>query len=225
MAAGWTTTQRALRKIGGWSLLIGSVQFVALMAVEELLIPGFSPLTNTISDLGSDRITSYDWMFNGSVIAIGLFTLLGVGGVHAVLRRSERSPVGAYLLALSGIGAIGVGLFPETHPGPYHTIFAFLAFAMANTALIVLGGSFSGDREWGSYALYSGGSGIVGWVALLLFAIGRYGPLDQGGMERLIVVPVLLWAIIVGARMARPAPRPPPAVWPGPAPPEGPESG
>ena len=35
-------------------------------------------------------------------------------------------------------------------------------------------------------------------VALGLFGLKAYGPLYVGGMERLVVAPVLLWAILVG---------------------------
>lgn len=189
---------------GGAAFLVGAVQFFLAMAVEELLIPGFSPLTNTISDLGSNVIAgSYDSIFNVSVILLGLLTWAGVAGLGGALAPRPSRTAGRVLLVIAGIGAVGVGLFPETHPGPYHFTFALLAFAGSGLALLFLGPAMRGDGRWRGLAAPSVVLGVITLVALVLFATGNYGPLREGGMERLIVAPVLLWAAWAGLRMLR----------------------
>ena len=46
-------------------------------------------------------------------------------------------------------------------------------------------------------------SGLVGLVAFVLFEAKTWGPLGVGGMERLIVAPVLLWALVAGIHLVR----------------------
>jgi hypothetical membrane protein len=59
------------------------------------------------------------------------------------------------------------------------------------------------DTRWDGFRAFSILCGLVGLVALVLFASKDYAGLGVGGMERLIVAPVLLWAIVVGVHLAR----------------------
>jgi hypothetical membrane protein len=51
--------------------------------------------------------------------------------------------------------------------------------------------------------------GILSLVALVLFIAGIYGAIGVGGMERLIVIPVLAWGLsFAGYLLAPPPPNP-----------------
>jgi hypothetical membrane protein len=55
----------------GIAIIVGPVIFVVAMVVEQTLRPGFSVLSNTISDLGVDTNRwSYAWMFTASIIIL-----------------------------------------------------------------------------------------------------------------------------------------------------------
>jgi hypothetical membrane protein len=196
---------------------IGSLQFIVAMAVVQLRWKGTYSLTgNVISDLGNTGACGFwpassthyvcsPWhdLFNASVIALGLLSILGVILVRTAFpARSSRS-VGLGLLALSGIGAIGVGVFPENVNLSSHVVFALIAFAAGNLALVVLGFVMFRDTRWNGYRAYTLFSGLIGLIALALYVSKFYAGLGVGGMERLIVAPLLLWMIVASVHLLR----------------------
>ena len=50
------------------------------------------------------------------------------------------------------------------------------------------------DTRWDGFRAYTMLSGLVILIALILFATKNYAGLGVGGMERLVVAPMLLWA-------------------------------
>ena len=111
------------------------------------------------------------------------------------LYRARRLKVLPILLVLAGVGAMGVGIFPETNPAP-HSISSFVAFLFGGVAAIVSYRLLRGVLGYISIAL-----GVVGLAALGLFVSQVYDGLGFGGMERLIVYPVLIWGMGFGARL------------------------
>lgn len=196
--------------------LVAVVQFVVAMAVVAWRwTTPYSLSRNVISDLGNTQCGNWPnatshyvcspWhlAFNASVILLGLLTILGVLLIRTAFPPRSSRTVGLGLLAISGIGAVGVGLFPENVHLGVHTLFALVAFAAANVGLIVLGFAMFRDTRWDGYRAYSMLSGLVGVVALLLYATKAYAGLGAGGMERLIVAPLFLWMAVVSIHLLR----------------------
>jgi len=100
-------------------------------------------------------------------------------------------------MALSGVGTILVGLFPENTVAPLHILGAGLAFVLGNMGMITIGAS--SHRVPKILRLATITAGVVGLVALVLFVLGFYGPLGVGGMERIVAYPQSIWMISVGA--------------------------
>jgi hypothetical membrane protein len=186
---------------GAIALIVGSVMFVLLMIVEQALRPGYSDLSNTISDLGVDTNSwSYSWMFTFSVIVLGLLTLVAAYALSRVLGKPART--GAILFGLSGIGSIGVGVFNEDAYILPHSIFALDAFITSALALLFLASVLA--SQWGSiYARFSRLCGIISLVSLVLFIVSVGGSAYSGLLERIVVAPGLLWSIIIGLRLWR----------------------
>lgn len=102
--------------------------------------PGYDHATRYASELGAAG-APYPWLFNDSIIASGVFTLLGALGLVLALReitgRSGFAIAAAVVLAMWGAGLIMGGLFPmpdERHGGfglglaePLAPLFALLA--------------------------------------------------------------------------------------------------
>lgn len=190
------------RRAGG-VLLLGSVQFVVAMIVVQLKYPGYSDVGNYISDLGGAH-SPWAVVFNASVIVLGLLTILGAFLLLAAFNRRLTRTLGLGLLGIAGIGAILVGVFPETSTalgGHLHGIAADLAFIASGLSLLVLPGAMLRDTRWEGYRAFTFLLGLVTIVAIGLFSTGTWGPLGPGGMERLIVAPILLWAIVVGIHL------------------------
>jgi len=205
---------------GAILFLLGSIEFLLGMAVTQVGYgpPAYSLTQNYISDLGATKCGVFHgatslvghyacspWhvVFNASIVLLGLLLIFGAVLVRSAFPPRRSRNIGLLLLILAGIGAMGVGFSPEDVDIAVHSISAFLAFSASGFALIVLGFAMFRDTRWDGFRAYSILSGLLTLVALVLFASKVYGPLGVGGMERLIVAPVLLWAIVVGVHLLR----------------------
>ncbi len=200
--------------------VVAVLEFVAAMIVTQLgwSHPTYSLTQNYISDLGAvncgllgGRYVCSPWhdVFNASVIVLGILVIVGVLLTPTAFPNRRSRTVGLGLLVVTGVGAIGVGLSPEDVNLAVHQISSLLAFGGGGLALIVLGFAMFRDTRWGGYRAYSMISGLVTLVALGLFVEhswqwgGLWADLGAGGIERLIVAPVLLWALLVGIHLLR----------------------
>ncbi|MDH5448963.1 MAG: DUF998 domain-containing protein [Candidatus Bathyarchaeota archaeon] len=127
-------------------------------------------------------------MFNSLVFLLGM---LGVFGAYFI-QKAFNFKLFSLLAAITGIGAIGVGLFTED-AGVIHAVFSLITFLFAGITAIV---SYKLEKPPLSYLSVVLGS--VSLVALVLFASGFYLDLGKGGMEHMIAYPALLWAISFG---------------------------
>ena len=176
-------------RLAGTLVFIGAAQFMIFMIVAEAVYPNYSVSQNYISDLGNYQLapsTPHAVIFNSSIIVMGL--LLIIGGL-LLWSADLRSRLLSAFVALAGVGAAGVGVFPETSPYHLHAVFSLIVFLFASLA---------------SYpaAFYRRGSspawavlGTVGLAALAMFIGGVYLGLGKGGMERMIAYPNLIWAL------------------------------
>ena len=170
-------------KPGPW-LLFASLEVLFLVHIAEFLYPGYSVSQNYISDLGIGPEPSRG-IFTVALIGFGVMVLMAA----VLIRIEDKRNLLWLFFGLSGLGAIGVGVFNENIIGP-HAFFAMLAFVFGNIAAIY---SFTKARppfSWISIAL-----GLIGLSALVLLATGNYLDLGVGGMERIVFYSGVLWAL------------------------------
>ena len=187
----------------GAVLVVGSLQFIVAMIVVQAKYPGYSDISNYISDLGGAH-SPWAVVFNVSVLLLGLLTLLSVYLLLSAFNARLTRTLGLGFLAIAGIGAVGVGLFPENSTalgGHAHGLFADVAFIASGLGLLILPAAMLRDTRWDGYRGFTFLLGIITLVAIVLFSAGAVGPLGVGGMERLIVAPILLWSLVVGAHL------------------------
>jgi hypothetical membrane protein len=217
------TADRALarQRWGGVLWAIGVLEFVIGMIVTQELYgpPTYSVTGNYISDLGAVHCMSWSGggafagdyvcspahdVFNIAIILLGILLIAGVFLLYRAIPGVRVRWIALGIFVVAGIGASLVGVFPEDVNLPVHIAVATTAFAGVNVALLVFAALFARDRRWGvAWGAYSLASGVVGLLALVLFLEKEYGPLGVGGMERLIVAPALLWALLVGLVLIR----------------------
>ena len=198
--------------------LLASVQFLVAMALVQLAWtghPGYSLTRDVISDLGNTRcgpwpdVTSNDicspWhvVFDASSVAFGLLVILGALLVRTGFPLRRSSTVGLWMIALAGVGSVGVGLAPENVNLTAHSVSATAVFVFANLGLVVLGVAMFRDTRWSGYRAYTVFSGLIGLIATVLFVRGIHTGLGVGGLERLIVAPLLLWSIVAPIHLLR----------------------
>jgi len=176
------------RKVAGLLLFAGSVQFILGLVIAEALYPGYTVSENYISDLG---VGSTALILNSSVFLLGLTIVAGA----YLIQRAFGSRLLFVLLTLTGVGAIGVGLFPETF-GVIHFIASLITFLFGGLSAIM---SYELQKPPLSYI--SALLGALTLVALALFGSNTYLGLGKGGMERMIAYPTLLWAVGFSSHM------------------------
>ena len=181
------------QRVAGSLVFVGGAQFALGMLVAEAIHPGYSISQNYISDLGVGPSAS---IFNSSVFLLGLLILAGAYFVQ----RTFSNRLFTALLVLAGIGAMGVGVFPEDSP-LMHEIVSDIAFIFGGLAPLA---AWKVVKK--PFAYFSVIMGLLSLSALVLlsaqysFGLGEqfFLGLGPGGMERMIVYPVLLWETALG---------------------------
>ncbi len=178
-----------------------SAQFIIVLMLGAAIAPDYSINQNAISDLGVIQQTSL--LFNTSLFLFGLLVIIAAYLYH----QNHLKKWITLLFIISGIGAIGVALFPLDNPG-IHGIFALIAFLFTN--FIPLGVSTLLPRPLNVLSIATGTLGLLFLLLHFLSDSGimtLYGPIGHGGSERMIVYPVLLWFVAFGGYLIAAPPK------------------
>ena len=131
---------------------------------------------------------------------LGLIMVIGSALLYheftdRVPRERLAAMIGFSLMALAGLGSIIVGFFPENENRSMHILGAFLAIAIGNVAILVLGGVLTLPESMRrSMLIFSS----LALAALLSFASHRFFGIGRGMMERVAAYPVTIWLIAFG---------------------------
>ncbi len=204
------TTHDAHPTLGPAIFTVASLYFLIQIIVAWVFIPSYSLVSNSISDLGETSCGGYGapatcsprWWLMDYVGFLVLGLVMVVGSALLYHEFTERPPrerraamFGFGLIALGGLGSILVGFFPENENGTMHIIGAFLAIAIGNIAILVLGAVLTlPESIRRSMLMFSS----LALAALLCFASHRSFGIGRGTMERIAAYPVTIWLITFG---------------------------
>lgn len=150
-------------------------------------LSGYNTAANYISDLG---IGSTALFFSATVVLLGVMRFSG-----AAFGRQTFGTLLTVTLALSGIGGVGVGLFPET-TGLWHHYFSIITFFFGAVTAILSYRVTSRPLSYFSVVL-----GVIALVALVLSLTHNNLDIGHGGMERMIAYSLLIWTLGFGGYM------------------------
>jgi len=174
------------RQWAGLLLFVGIAQFAVIgLTVAESVYPNYSVSQDYISDLG---VGPAALIFNPSIILLGILAL----AISWFLFRAFRDRIVSIVVALAGVGAIAVGVFTEAF-GVIHAIVSFWTFVFIAFSAILAMRVVRPPFRYISVIL-----GVLSLIALGLFASNTYLGLGVGGMERMIVWPILVWGLAFG---------------------------
>lgn len=176
--------------LAGILIFVGTSLFLFGIIVSEALYPGYH-VTSVISDLG---VGSTAWLFNSSIVISGIFLIVSA---YLLLNIGTNKYFTA-LLGLAGLGAILVGLIPETQGVP-HVIAALLSFVSGGLMAVTGYYVFRGP-----YSIISPVLGIIALIATIFLALNLYFGLGMGGMERMVAYPLIVWGLGAGAYLMSP---------------------
>jgi hypothetical membrane protein len=203
-------THDAHPSLGPVIFTVAALYFLIQLIVAWVFIPSYSLVSNSISDLGvttcgsygSPAICSPRWWLMDYVGFLVLGLVMVVGSALLYHEFTERVPrerraamFGFGLIALGGLGSILVGFFPENENRTMHVIGAFLAIAIGNVAILVLGAVLTLPESMRrSMLMFSS----LALAAVLCFASHRSFGIGRGTMERIAAYPVSIWLITFG---------------------------
>jgi hypothetical membrane protein len=185
---------RALKR-AGTCIFVGTAQFAFFFVLAEIYYPGYDVSTNVISDLGATCrngvckfVQPSSDMFNVSIVLLGVTLLFGA---YYLLSGSGSRALPLFE-ALAGVGAMGVGIFNESF-GSAHAFFSALTFVAAGIEGLLV---FKVAKA--PFSFFSALAGLVTLVATVLYGADAYLGLGEGGMERMVVYPVLIGGVAFG---------------------------
>jgi hypothetical membrane protein len=209
-------TARRWSILTGWAGVLGPVLFTLVFVGQELSrIEEYSPLAEQVSALEAGP---RGWIQQVNFYVFGALTMLFAVGLHRDLRPTRLGIFGPALFFVTGIAAIGAGVFPLREdaagvtydPGGHQA--AGLTFFLGSTlALLVIAFRVARDPRWRNLRFYLGGTAIAmiaGNAIMVRFVIPDDAPLhDWAGLgQRILVVGLLFPArITLSARLIRSA--------------------
>jgi hypothetical membrane protein len=199
MARTWAAD---LRLAGVLLFSAGAILLMAIITAEALYPVVYSTAGNEISDLGGTRppaglvFQPSATIFNVSITLVGLLVALAAVIVHRAYGRWLVSAP----IAVLGVGAFAVGIFPGPTGNP-HAIAAMAAFFAGGFAAVL---SSTVVRPPFRYPLML--LGVITLACLVsYFTLGDANPmwaLGVGGAERWVAYPEILWLMGFGGYLA-----------------------
>jgi hypothetical membrane protein len=185
---------------GAMLFLAGTVALMGIITAETLY-PGYNTADNMISDLGATEppnsviVQPSSNIFSASMAICGLLVL---GGTFILHGRYSMWCVTLPMTAF-GIGVLGVGIFNGSW-GTVHALFAMTTFIGGGMAAIMTFRIVQAPFRYVTVAL----GAISLFVLFSYMFMGDNSPfmeLGEGGLERWVAYPVLLWALGLGGHL------------------------
>lgn len=181
---------------GALLFLAGSIILMGIITAEAFYPSGYTTTNSEISDLGATvRPNSVTYQPSATIFNI---TMVLAGLMIAVASVLQHKWFQKYLftipLLLLGVAMLGVGIFPG-NKDPYHGIFALLTFNMGGLMAIA------------SFKIVSSPFKSIGIVfglitVITLWTASFFIPIiGDGGTERWVAYPVVLWLTGIGGYM------------------------
>ena len=183
-------------------VIAGSAVLLAITTAEALYPADYNVHRNTVSDLAAMRPEDIVRQPSAAIFNTTMIVAGALIAIAAVLLYLSRAGLLATLpVAGLGIGMIGVGVFPGNTVMAVHQLVSTATFLCGGVAAILTARLAS--RVLRPVHLVLGGVALaflLGYTFLADLAV--FDRLGEGGVERWIVYPVVLWIVIFGAGLA-----------------------
>lgn len=199
-------------RLSRWLALCGvgaPLAMAAFVTVAGLMAPGYSHISETISQLGAAG-RPHPQVMNSGFIIYGLLINGFAYGLYRRLGRGSGAKAVWLLLALHGLGVLLSGVFhddprsqePATLGSALHSAFASLAFAALIVAMAVLARSMRHNPAWQGIAFISMAIAALNLVISPLFLLEAFEPIE-GALQRAFIGTSVVWVELVSWRSFR----------------------
>lgn len=187
-----------LLTVSGSLLIVGGVQWFLGILAAESWYDGYSSRIDYVSELG---IGPTALIYNLSVFMLGAFLVLGA----FVLYKHTAKRFLPILLTISGIGAMGVGVFPG-YMQPMHSIATLLAIMFG--AFSAMASYIYQTKPMSVISLVLGSMSLILSIVFIPYlglptgSTVTFMGMAKGSLERWAINPILAWIIGFGGYLA-----------------------
>lgn len=191
--------------------IIAPIIFAVVVIILGFLEPGYSHLTQAISELGQIGATNAV-VQNVNFAILGILLLIFSVGLHRGITKG--SILGPLLLAIfaivsllgNAIFACDPGCLMEDANSRIHNMLGLTGFVAFILAPLTLSRRLKKDNLWNGYGRYSIISGVLAILFLLIFIVGSAAlseslPFIRGIFQRLFIGTLLLWVEVMAIRL------------------------
>lgn len=198
-------TQRLLAICG----ITGPILYTILVITLGFLEPGYSHITQTMSELGAVG-AQYANIMNTAVFPLsGLLIFVFAFRLHRDISNGKYSKIGPTLIAVSGAALVMTGIFrcdpgceDITTVGTTHSIFATIAAIPMIFGALAISPRLKRDNRWHDYAAYSLITVVVAVASSILFVLDVFEPW-VGVLQRISMGVMLLWIEVMSIKLLR----------------------
>ena len=189
--------------------IAGIALYVLLDVVAQLLPPHYSPISQAESDLA---VGPYGYVMAINFVVRGFLTFAFLVGLIGATHLGARARVGVALLAIWGLGALILAVFPTdvgsvvTVHGTIHNLTALVAFLGGAFGTLLLSFHFHGEPRLRT--LEPVARAIAGLAVVMFFVTGAGFFVHRlssifGLLERIFIGLVLVWMLVVALELLR----------------------
>jgi hypothetical membrane protein len=201
----WARQHSARHPRLGPVLYIAGIQYFVVQFIVALQwVPSYSLSGDTISDLGNTACGTWNGRYvcsplhglmNWSFVGLGITMTLGSVLISRYSATGWALKAAFAMMAISGVGVMVVGFYPENTVSALHGLGAAIPFVLGNASLIILALSFRMPALLRSYTFLSG---VIALLGLVVYASGHYLGLGEGGIERVVAYPQTVCLSVLG---------------------------
>jgi len=184
------------------------VVFGFMVGILGYLTPGYSPVSQLMSELGETGAPMAFFM-NLAFAATGILMVLFAPGLREGLGRDRAVAAGSLFVAGAGAAFIAMGFIscdrgcvPVTAAGGLHLLLGLLALVMGIASAFVFAWALRGKAGWGGIWQYSLLTGALVAGTLPVFALAQG---TAGLWQRVLVGIIFLWEEVMAIRLLVPA--------------------
>lgn len=169
------------------------------------LTPGYSPLSQVMSELGETGAPLAPVMNLLGLAGTGILMILFSLGLREGLGRTRAATAGSLLVAGAGILYLVMAAFscdpgciPTTPAGEIHMAAGLLATVMAILSAFVIGAALRSREGWEAYSVYSLVTGVLVLATLPVFLSAGD---SAGAWQRVLVGILFLWMEVMALKL------------------------
>lgn len=187
--------------------MLAPIVFALALAVFSLITPGYSNLTNMVSELGVIG-APYDLAWNATgFFLVGALTTIYAWGLRLDMRPASGATIVPLLVAISGLGFAGLAFFPaEAGFEPslrttLHFVMVMIYFLSFILVAFVFPAKMKGNNYWKKWALFSVVMGALAIASYFIAAIPKTVPV--GLSQRIGMGAHFLWLFVTSLALFR----------------------